>query len=75
MSDLLQNGTFLAFSMDLLKLISWILGAYFITLGILDIRRGWATQSKRTIFRANLFLILGLLFVLFLIKSIVFRFL
>lgn len=73
MNDLLENGDFLLINYEILKVLSWILGAYFTAWGLMRFRKGWIKQDKKELFKANLALLLGLLFILFFLKSIIWR--
>ena len=72
MFNLLESEAFLLISLDILKILSWILGAYFLALGLIKFRKGWASQDKWGIFKANLILVLGLLFISFFLKTVLY---
>jgi glucan phosphoethanolaminetransferase (alkaline phosphatase superfamily) len=73
MDNLLEDKNVLNVSFEVLKILSWLLGAYFVAWGLIRFRNGWITQNKWALFKANLALSLGLLFILFFWKNILWK--
>ena len=67
--DPLENQSFLLVTLEVLKLVSWLGGSYVITYGLVKLKKGWRSESKKDLFLANLSLTSGTLLILLFFKQ------
>jgi len=71
--SLFDNTTFLWINFEILKILAWLGGSYFLAWGIIQFKKGWIKDSKSGLFKAILYLIPGILLVCILFKQILMK--